>query len=482
MEDIYKDLITYLPDIVYQVDANGLFIYVNDSVRRLGYEPSDLIGKHFSMFISASSEEDTIDRDKLLTQKVKGERKVVNERRTGRRITKKLNVDLISRDGKSRIPAELFATGCFEKPDSGKKFSGTIGLVREKFEDRSGKVMAQIEQYYRLINDNSSETTFILAHDGTILSVSNSAEKNFTLVPFDLIGENMEDFIHEDDQIIFRGILSGKVHSSKGSRKVEFRLRGRDSIWFTCETSVSPVRDTRDQGVVCFILNAIDVTPRKVFEQAQERRERIYRTILRVSPDAIVLFDLEGDTIMSNDRASEIVGLAREDIIGMHYFELLSDAEKQRAKQIRDDLLRDGFALNRTLELVRPDGRVVPLECGVSSVRAPTGTVEGYLVIFRDVTIKRKAEMEKKKLEDSLLQIIVNRLSDREIELLTILHSGLSWPEDKKDVGQKMNALPGTLDQFVYRIRKKMEISDMETIVKIVALRFGWTASPDDAG
>ena len=470
MENFYKDLIDYLPDIVYQEDEKGAFKYVNDSVRRLGYDPEELIGKHFSSFIEAASEGEPIDRDELLSRKVKGARKVVNERRTGRRITKKLDVNLIPRDGSPRVTAQLFSTGYFNNPEGGKKFSGTIGIVREAA-DRSGKVMAQIERYYRLISDNSSETTFIIAHDGTILSVSESARKNFGLVPFDLIGENLEDFVHEDDQIILRGVLGGKI---RGGRKVEFRLKGPQKQWFSCESSVSPIEDAKDGCTVCYILNMLDVTPRKVFELAQERRERIYRTLLRVSPDAIVLFDLEGDIIMANDRASEIVGMPREDIIGMHYLELLSDDQKSAANQIRDDLLRDGFALNRTLELVRPDGRDVPLECGMSSVRAPKGAVEGYLVIFRDVTVKRKAEMEKKKLEDSLLQIIVNRLSDREIELLNILHSGLSWPEDKKEVGIRMNALPGTLDQFVYRIRKKMEITDMDTVVKIVALRFGW--------
>ena len=97
------------------------------------------------------------------------------------------------------------------------------------------------------------------------------------------------------------------------------------------------------------------------------------------------------------------------------------------------------------------------------------------LLFSADVSVKRKAEKEKQRLEDSLLKIIVNRLSDREIELLRILSMGFSWPDDKKEVGRQMNSLPGTLDQFVYRIRKKMELTDMAAIVEIVALRFGWT-------
>ena len=238
-------------------------------------------------------EGDVIDRELLLQRKDIGDKKVVNERRTGKRITKKLDVHLISIDGKVRIAAQLFATGYFSSPVDGRKFTGTVGIVREPGGDRSGKVLLQIERYYRLISDNSSEMIFILASDGTILSVSESAEKNLGLVPFDLIGENFNDYVHEDDQIILRGAFSGRVGQKGHGRKVEFRIRGRDDIWFTCETSITPVADAKGKGIVCNILNAIDVTSRKAFETAQARRERIYRTLLRVSPDAIILFDRE---------------------------------------------------------------------------------------------------------------------------------------------------------------------------------------------
>lgn len=472
MKEFYRELIQFLPDIVYQVDDAGNFIYLNDTVSKLGYEPDELLGKHFSIIISPSRAGDMIDRD-VIDNGRRGD-KLVNERRTGRRGTKRLDIRLLSRDGKTSVDAQLFATGYYGNDKVNKKFFSTIGIIREVSVDRSEKMLVQVEKYYRLISTNSSETIFIIAYDGTILSVSDSAKKNLGVIPFDTIGENLEDIIYPDDIPVLKRILNGEVHRKGRSPKVEFRVRGREGRWFYCETSVMPVEDVKDGGTVCFILNLLDITTRKAFESAQERRERIYRTLLRVSPDAIILFDKEGDAIMSNDRAAEIAAMPREEIIGRHFLSMVPDGDKDSAMAIGSDLLREGTVSDRKLDFVRHDGVTIPLEFSVTTVRDPRGMVEGYLVVFRDVTAKRKAEADRQKLEDDLLKIIVNRLSDREIELLGILAQGFRWPDDKKEIGSRMNALPGTLDQFVYRIRKKMEMTDMDVIVRIVSLRFGW--------
>ncbi|GAI50157.1 unnamed protein product [marine sediment metagenome] len=45
------DILKGLPDIVYKIDPDGCFTFINDSVRNLGYEPEELIGEHFSKIV-----------------------------------------------------------------------------------------------------------------------------------------------------------------------------------------------------------------------------------------------------------------------------------------------------------------------------------------------------------------------------------------------------------------------------------------------
>ena len=41
----FRNLIKALPDIVYVLDAAGRFLYLNDAVRSMGYDPEALTGK-----------------------------------------------------------------------------------------------------------------------------------------------------------------------------------------------------------------------------------------------------------------------------------------------------------------------------------------------------------------------------------------------------------------------------------------------------
>ena len=49
--EIYKTLIQSLPDIVYKIDTDGYFTFISDSVCKLGYEPEELIGEHFTKIL-----------------------------------------------------------------------------------------------------------------------------------------------------------------------------------------------------------------------------------------------------------------------------------------------------------------------------------------------------------------------------------------------------------------------------------------------
>jgi PAS domain-containing protein len=62
----YHNLVEAIPDIVYELDPDGNFTFVNQAVRSLGYEPEELFGKHFSTILF---EEDVpqVSRDHILS-------------------------------------------------------------------------------------------------------------------------------------------------------------------------------------------------------------------------------------------------------------------------------------------------------------------------------------------------------------------------------------------------------------------------------
>jgi len=83
-ESLHRFIVNSSPDLVYMLDRNGCFTFLNDRVESLlGYRKDELIGRHYSEII----DDDYIDVA----------RNVFNERRTGQRAASNVEVRLKSR-------------------------------------------------------------------------------------------------------------------------------------------------------------------------------------------------------------------------------------------------------------------------------------------------------------------------------------------------------------------------------------------------
>lgn len=140
----YKNFMNSLPDIVYKIDPNGCFVYVNNAINDLGYTPDELIGKHFSCIIHPDDALN-VSREKVLSKfaknpsKLKCPPKLFDERRTGERMTKDLEVRLLKKGTKESLDTSVHAFGDiryiehFEAMPNTKsvKFTGTVGIIRD---------------------------------------------------------------------------------------------------------------------------------------------------------------------------------------------------------------------------------------------------------------------------------------------------------------------------------------------------------------
>ncbi|RLC23823.1 MAG: hypothetical protein DRH21_06460 [Deltaproteobacteria bacterium] len=145
----YTDILDVLPDIVYELDGNGYFVYINGTIKSMSYSPEELIGKHFSTIIhpddiASLSRSTVLKRYKGTITGDKNAPKLFDERRTEKRGTKYLIVRLIQKgwereeDSKNvekskTVYAEVMASGQYDKAVSrkDKAFFGTVGAIRD---------------------------------------------------------------------------------------------------------------------------------------------------------------------------------------------------------------------------------------------------------------------------------------------------------------------------------------------------------------
>lgn len=72
-----------------------------------------------------------------------------------------------------------------------------------------------------------------------------------------------------------------------------------------------------------------DVTRCRLAEEAVRESERQYRNLIELSPDPIILTDLETRIIICNQRAAELFGLQDvEDVLGRKAYEFVAADQK----------------------------------------------------------------------------------------------------------------------------------------------------------
>jgi PAS domain S-box-containing protein len=145
----YTDMLDILPDIVYKIDSDGHFVYINSTIKSMGYSPEELIGKHFSTIIhpddiASVSRSTVLKRYKGSITGEKNAPKLFDERRTEKRGTKHLIIRLIQKgwereedskniENSKIVYVEVMTSGQYGKAVSrkDKAFLGTVGTMRD---------------------------------------------------------------------------------------------------------------------------------------------------------------------------------------------------------------------------------------------------------------------------------------------------------------------------------------------------------------
>jgi len=143
--NFFETLVAIVPDIIFDIDDEGHFRFVNAAVKTLGYTPAELTGIHFSEIVHPDDYERVARAIVLprLKGKVTGDKeapKLFDERRAVGRHTMNLIVKLLAKPLSEKtgspspreiVHAEIFSSGIYlPDGDKGMKFSGTVGVIR----------------------------------------------------------------------------------------------------------------------------------------------------------------------------------------------------------------------------------------------------------------------------------------------------------------------------------------------------------------
>jgi PAS domain S-box-containing protein len=213
----------------------------------------------------------------------------------------------------------------------------------------------------------------------------------------DTIGATRQGWLgllHPDDVAHASAALAAWSQDSMESVEVTYRVRAADRSYRTI-VDRGRVLERHDDGRPRLVLGvSVDVTDRLRDDAARDASERRYRGAFESALQGQVLLDADGRCVDANATALHVLGLHRDDVIGVPlaeagWFTGLRGSQAALEEALR--VARTGQSVSRELETHQLDGRVGVAECSFTPLMAADGTRQ-VLCELRDVTSRRRSE------------------------------------------------------------------------------------------
>jgi len=179
-------------------------------------------------------------------------------------------------------------------------------------------------------------------------------------------------------------------------RNLELRLRRPDRGWERIVSYSGAMLETAGgERLAC--LSVYDLTEqRRAEEQLRHQREWLRVTLTSIG-DAVLATGNDGRITFLNPVAAGLTGWSEEEALGQpiqDVFRIINEQSREPAEDIAGRVLREGLvaSLANHVALVTRDGREVPIEDSAAPIRNAGGGVDGVVVVFHEVTQKRRAQ------------------------------------------------------------------------------------------
>ena len=251
---------------------------------------------------------------------------------------------------------------------------------------RSEEALRQSEQRHRLLFERNLAGVYRNTIDGRILECNEALAR--------ILGyDSKEDLMQHAASELYvnpgdRGEFIDRIRRQRSMTSVEICLRRKDGslVWLLESVHLLAGDPEILEGTL------IDITDRKMTENALRDSERGYRLLIERMREGLAQVDNHNVLQFVNDRFCEMVGYGREELLGRQGDFLLASPEDVELLAEKMRVRLQGIADQYEVRIRRKDGSVIWVEIGGAPVTDAQGVVIGSLGVHDDVTERRLAE------------------------------------------------------------------------------------------
>ncbi|MBN2131181.1 MAG: PAS domain S-box protein [Sedimentisphaerales bacterium] len=255
-EERYRSLVEGLGAMVATFEPEGKFTSVNQAVETiLGFAPEEVVGKHFTDFLSDKSRAEVMSQAERIGQgqAVRGQAALVH--RDGRLVDVEYGMSPALRDGRVVEVRGI-----------------TWDMTQRK---RLERLLRESEQRYRAVVENAGEVIAVVDENGVFQFMNNTAGRRLGGSPGDFIGKSMWDLFPSEIAERQVSYIREVITSGQGVNSVGMSMVQGEWRWYN--TTIEPLCDS-DGEVTAGLVIARDIHELK---QAQEELENLRERMMR---------------------------------------------------------------------------------------------------------------------------------------------------------------------------------------------------------
>ncbi|MGA2223241.1 MAG: PAS domain S-box protein [Syntrophobacteraceae bacterium] len=287
---------------------------------------------------------------------------------------------------------------------------------------------------YRVLVESITEGALILSSDDSIYYCNRTLGEMLGLPIRAIISRKLDSYVGTEGRSQLMELI--KESRSFGVAKSEFLMRRNDGTLLPVNVSLNSIRVEDFEGICAVITDLSEqkraeeelrrhrtelellvsertsdlqqeITERKRAEEDVRGQREWLRVTLTSIGDAVIATDAEARITFINPVAAELTGWREEEARGkliQEVFTIINEKTRKLADNVVRRVLRDdriALLANHT-SLVTRDGREIPIEDSAAPIRNQAGEMLGAVLVFHDVTSKRRAQEALLKAHDEL--------------------------------------------------------------------------------
>ena len=386
----YEQLINNAVDIIYDVDKEGCFTFVNQASQKiLGYAPEELIGTHSRDYKGGDQYREALraNRDHFAT----GEKKIYSEfpvrAKNGDQVWLGQNLWKVE-DADGTIGYQAIARDITDLKKTRDALEGAYLHMEDRIRQRTAQLEEAKKQWERTF-DAVPDRLAILGKDYRLLRINKAMADALGGQSTDHIGKRCIDLPVCNNKDI-KTCPHALMMIDQQAHTIEM-LDPQKNL--TLSITAAPLFDNTGELIGCVHVSR-DISATKNAEKALQEQLNFQQKLMDTIPNPVFFKDENGVYMGCNSAFENLMGLPRHKVIGKTVFDLWARDQAERFHEQDLMLFKDAGTQLFETQLLTANGDIREVIFNKAAYFDASGKVAGLVGIIADITERRDAERE----------------------------------------------------------------------------------------